>query len=261
VAVEHRVDPGGGDRAPHALGHGARALGRLRGSPGDGVRAAGDPAGRAVPGRTARWRRSGHRNDRRLRDSDQCRLEGASRARRLARRERRRRHGGGDARGGAGGGFCSRTSSGPRRADDAHGTDDVSVPVLLEARRLVVEYGPGLRVLDGVDLVLRRGEAGAITGPSGSGKSTLLAPLAGLRRPDGGEVWFDGRALASRTSSELDRFRAEWLGFVFQRAALLAFLTVRENVCLALGCLDPRQRGERASRIEPLLQWTGLLPL
>ena len=137
----------------------------------------------------------------------------------------------------------------------------MSAPVLLEARQLVVEYVRGRRVLDGVDLVLRPGESVAIVGPSGSGKSTLLAHLAGLRRPDGGEVRFEGRPLASRASRELDRFRAEQLGFVFQRAALLPFLTVRENVCLALGCLGPRALGESASRIGLLLEWTGLTAL
>jgi putative ABC transport system ATP-binding protein len=137
----------------------------------------------------------------------------------------------------------------------------VSARVLLEARQLVVEYARGRRVLDGVDLVLRPGESVAIVGPSGSGKSTLLAHLAGLRRPDGGEVRFEGRPLTSLASRELDRFRAGQLGFVFQRAALLPFLTVRENVCLALGCLGPRAPGESASRVGLLLESMGLAPL
>ena len=137
----------------------------------------------------------------------------------------------------------------------------MSAPALLEARKLVVEYARGQRVLDGVDLALRPGESVAIVGPSGSGKSTLLTHLAGLRRPDGGEVCFEGRTFAARASSELDRFRADRLGFVFQRAALLPFLTVRENVALALACLGPGARGEGASRLDPLLEWTGLAPL
>jgi putative ABC transport system ATP-binding protein len=129
---------------------------------------------------------------------------------------------------------------------------------VLEARKLVVEYARGRRVLDGVDLALQPGESVAIVGPSGSGKSTLLAHLAALRRPDGGEVVFDGHVLASRPSGELDRFRAHHVGFVFQRAALLPFLSVRENVCLALECLDAADRGDRASRIGELLERTGL---
>jgi len=137
----------------------------------------------------------------------------------------------------------------------------VSAAVRLEARKLVVAYGRGVRVLDGVDLALRPGESVAIVGPSGSGKSTLLAHLAGLRQPEGGEVRFEGRPLASQASSELDRFRASQLGFVFQRAALLPFLTVRENVCLGFGCLEPRARAESASRVGPLLERTGLAPL
>ena len=137
----------------------------------------------------------------------------------------------------------------------------MSAPVLLEARALVVEYAPGRRVLDGVDLVLRAGESVSIVGPSGSGKSTLLAHLAGLRRPDGGEVCFEGRPLAARASGELDRFRADRVGFVFQRAALLPFLTVRENVALALACLDPSARGAGAARVGRLLEWTGLAAL
>jgi putative ABC transport system ATP-binding protein len=132
------------------------------------------------------------------------------------------------------------------------------VAVVLEARKLVVEYTRGRRVLDGVDLALTAGESVAIVGPSGSGKSTLLAHLAALRRPDGGEVVFEGRTLTSRSSGELDRFRARHVGFVFQRAALLPFLTVEENVSLALDCLDPDECGDRASRVAALLEETGL---
>jgi putative ABC transport system ATP-binding protein len=137
----------------------------------------------------------------------------------------------------------------------------VTATALLEARKLTVEYARGRKVLDGVDLVLRLGESAAIVGPSGSGKSTLLAHLAGLRRPDGGEVVFDGHALASQPSAALDRLRAHHIGFVFQRAALLPFLTVRENVCLALECLDAAQHADRASRVGELLERTGLAEL
>jgi putative ABC transport system ATP-binding protein len=137
----------------------------------------------------------------------------------------------------------------------------VTAPIVIEARKLVVEYTRGQRVLDGVDLALHRGESVAIVGPSGSGKSTVLAHLAALRGPDGGEVVFEGRALASRSSGDLDRFRARHVGFVFQRAALLPFLTVRENVRLGLECLDPDERGARASRVGELLDQTGMAHL
>ena len=136
---------------------------------------------------------------------------------------------------------------GLRRADDAHGTDDVSAPILLEARQLVVEYARGRRVLDGVGSRAWPESRVAIGGRAAAARGTLLAHLAGLRRPDGGEVRFEGRPLASRTSRELDRFRAGQLGFVFQRAALLPFLTVRENICLALGASGPG----RSARARP----------
>jgi putative ABC transport system ATP-binding protein len=129
---------------------------------------------------------------------------------------------------------------------------------LLEASGLRVEYMPGQPVLAGVDLTLWPGESVAIVGPSGSGKSSLLSHLAGLRRPEGGEVYFRGNGLAALATRELDELRAREVGFVFQRAALLPFLTVRENVGLALECLDAEARAGLAPRLDPLLDRTGL---
>jgi putative ABC transport system ATP-binding protein len=70
-------------------------------------------------------------------------------------------------------------------------------------------------------------------GPSGSGKSTLVNLIGCLDRPSAGEVWLDGQNVAGISSNELDRVRAEKIGFVFQQFHLIPFLTAVENVMLA----------------------------
>ncbi|MEW2354537.1 ABC transporter ATP-binding protein [Spirillospora sp. NPDC029432] len=88
--------------------------------------------------------------------------------------------------------------------------------------------------LNGIALTVGRAEAVAIMGPSGSGKSTLLHCLAGIMRPDAGEVHLLGRridTLGERRRSELRRTR---FGFVFQSGQLLPELPADENVALPL---------------------------
>jgi putative ABC transport system ATP-binding protein len=104
---------------------------------------------------------------------------------------------------------------------------------VLAGRGLVKRFGPTV-ALDGVDLAVAGGEAVAIMGPSGSGKSTLLHCLAGIMRPDAGEVHLLGQridALGERRRSELRRTR---FGFVFQFGQLLPELPADENVALPL---------------------------
>ena len=99
---------------------------------------------------------------------------------------------------------------------------------------LVVRYrSQDPPVLKGLDLSVARGERVAIMGPSGCGKSTLLAHMAGLRRPEAGEVRVEGRSLEGLSPGELDDLRSTTLGFVFQRSRLLPYLTVRENIEMA----------------------------
>lgn len=92
-------------------------------------------------------------------------------------------------------------------------------------------------VLRGATMDVGRGEWVAVLGASGSGKSTLLHLMGGLDRPDrppaGGSISFDGRALATLSARELDRYRASRVGFVFQFYHLLPELTVLENVTVA----------------------------
>ena len=95
------------------------------------------------------------------------------------------------------------------------------------------QNGGTIRALDNVTLTVDPGEWVAIMGPSGSGKSTLVNLIGCLDRPSSGEIWLDGRNVASISTTDLNRVRAEKIGFVFQQFHLIPFLTAVENVMLA----------------------------
>ena len=129
--------------------------------------------------------------------------------------------------------------------------------ITVETRDLTKVYGDGaeVRALDGVSMTMRRGEMVAVMGPSGSGKSTLLNMLGALDQPTGGKVLVDGQDLAA--IRDLDRFRAQTVGLVFQFYNLLPTLTARENVEIPMQG-RPVSRSERRERAEDLLQVVGL---
>ncbi|MCK4322037.1 ATP-binding cassette domain-containing protein, partial [candidate division WOR-3 bacterium] len=79
-----------------------------------------------------------------------------------------------------------------------------------------------IRVLQGIDIDVNKGDFISITGPSGSGKSTLLHILGGLQHPDKGEVILDGKLLYSHPDRELAKIRNERIGFIFQFHYLLS---------------------------------------
>src|SRR6202047_442287 len=90
-----------------------------------------------------------------------------------------------------------------------------------------------IRALDDISLHVEAGEWLSIMGPSGSGKSTLVNLIGCLDRPSAGEVWVDGQNVAGISSNELDRVRAEKIGFIFQQFHLIPYLTALENIMLA----------------------------
>ena len=106
----------------------------------------------------------------------------------------------------------------------------------LQAKHLCKSYSLDRRasvtVLRDIDLFVRRGEMVSIVGPSGSGKSTLLYCLAGLERPDSGEIEVCGERIDRASPTRLARLRRDRIGFVFQSYNLIPSLSVRENVLL-----------------------------
>lgn len=113
----------------------------------------------------------------------------------------------------------------------------MSAAAAINARGLTRGYGSGAErrlVVSGVSLQCRAGELSLVMGASGSGKSTLLAMLGGLLRPEAGEVEILGTRLGDLGARELERFRFENLGFIFQGFNLFAALTALEQVSLPL---------------------------
>jgi putative ABC transport system ATP-binding protein len=91
-----------------------------------------------------------------------------------------------------------------------------------------------VHILRGVDLAIGRGESVGIVGASGSGKSTLLMIMAGLERPDKGEIEIDGVSLGSLGEDGLAKFRGSRIGIVFQSFHLIPTMTALENVAAPL---------------------------
>ncbi len=116
---------------------------------------------------------------------------------------------------------------------------------------LTKKYGP-LRAVDGLSFGIAPGEWVALMGPSGSGKTTLINILGGLDTLTSGRVIVDGIDLAKLSESEMVRYRAEKVGFVFQQFHLVPYLTAVENVMLAQyfhSVTDERQASDALQRV------------
>lgn len=112
-----------------------------------------------------------------------------------------------------------------------------------------------MRALDGVNLIVRAGEFLSIAGPSGSGKSTLLNLIGALDRPTSGEVIINSTPLTKVRN--LDRFRSQTVGFVFQTHNLIPTLTARENVEVPM-YESGLSGGKRRARAKELLELVSL---
>ncbi len=105
-------------------------------------------------------------------------------------------------------------------------------PVIMRVSGLDTRFGTHV-VHERLDLEVRRGEVLGIVGGSGTGKSVLLNTMLGLKRPDGGAVYYEGRDLARFSDAERSALETRW-GVLFQGAALFSSLTVKENVMAPL---------------------------
>lgn len=137
---------------------------------------------------------------------------------------------------------------------------------ILQAANLHKSFRMGeetIRVLRGLDLVVRQGELLAIEGRSGEGKSTLLHLLGLLDEPDSGVITFDGRELTNFSAQGRAKVRNEVFGFVFQFYHLLPELNVLENTLLAAMVRESwlsfqRNRKALHSRAKGILEELGM---
>ncbi len=112
-------------------------------------------------------------------------------------------------------------------------------------------------VLRDITLDIARGEFIALMGPSGSGKTTLLNLIAGIDKPDSGELLVDGEDITRLGEADLADWRAAHVGFIFQFYNLMPVLDAFENVELPL-LLTALGRRERRERVETALALVGL---
>lgn len=130
----------------------------------------------------------------------------------------------------------------------------------LECRKIRKVYGEGelaQQVLTGVSMRLQRGECAALIGPSGSGKTTLLSILGCLLSPSEGAVSINDREVYPESELPLTEMRRQHLGFVFQHAQLLPFLSAEENLAI-VGQNAGLDRTMATERIDRLFQRLGI---
>ena len=131
---------------------------------------------------------------------------------------------------------------------------------LLDVRNVTKRYGTGhtaVTALEDVSISLDPGLLLAVLGPSGSGKTTLLNLIAGIDRPNAGQLVVGGVDIGSLNESALSKWRAQHVGFIFQFYNLLPVLTAYENVELPL-LLTKLSKREKRDHVEAALKIVGL---
>ncbi|MDY6784945.1 MAG: ABC transporter ATP-binding protein [Cyanobacteriota bacterium] len=124
-------------------------------------------------------------------------------------------------------------------------------PIIVRLEEIAKVYGSGdtiVRALDGVDLVIEKGEFCSIMGASGSGKSTVMNIIGCLDRPTAGRYYLDNLDISQRPEADLATIRNGHIGFVFQQFHLLPQLTALENAMLpaVYAGVPPGERRDRA---------------
>jgi len=132
--------------------------------------------------------------------------------------------------------------------------------MIVEIRHLAKSYRRGgqiVPVLNDLNFDIAEGEFVALMGPSGSGKSTLLNLIAGIDKPDSGELRVAGLDISTLSEADLADWRAAHIGFIFQFYNLMPVLTAFENIELPL-LLTRLSRRQRRERVELALDMVGL---
>ncbi len=136
----------------------------------------------------------------------------------------------------------------------------MTFPILVSVNHLVKSYRRGgqiVPVLSDIHFDIREGEFLALMGPSGSGKSTLLNLIAGIDKPDSGDIVIGGLDITRLSEAELADWRAQNIGFIFQLYNLMPVLTAFENIELPL-LLTRLSRSERHERADLALGMVNL---
>ncbi len=121
----------------------------------------------------------------------------------------------------------------------------------------VYKFFEGKKVLEGVNLEIKKGESFLIIGRSGAGKTVLLKNIIGLLKPDAGKIFIDGIDITLLKRKELERIRLKF-GLVFQSCALFDFLTIEENVGFYFYQHTNLKKTEIRKKVKETLRLVGL---
>jgi ABC-type lipoprotein export system ATPase subunit len=129
--------------------------------------------------------------------------------------------------------------------------------IMLELRNIGKSYG-SQKVLANVNLTVREKAMISIMGKSGAGKSTLLALVAGLVRPDSGQILFQGQVISNLDEEKLAAFRLKNIGFIFQDFKLIPSLSAHDNILMGIYPRRDITADEKEKRIHDLAGQVGL---
>jgi putative ABC transport system ATP-binding protein len=136
----------------------------------------------------------------------------------------------------------------------------MSTTNLFELKNVTKRFTKGKEVIsifEGLNMHIKQGDFMAVMGPSGSGKTTLLNLLGGVDQPSSGEILFEGKRMDNLSESQLAKWRANNIGFIFQFYNLMPMLNAQRNVELPL-LLTRLNATERKKQVETALELVGL---